>query len=72
MPTINLDGSPSWEHIPGAVEPGSLRGRRVAVEKLTTRGVCFVRETFRCPAAAVRALGVTPAVPGNVCYGREP
>ena len=26
----------------------SLAGRREAVEKVTTRGVCFVREVFRC------------------------
>ena len=26
----------------------SLAGRREAVEKVTTRGVCLVREIFRC------------------------
>jgi len=26
----------------------SLAGRREAVEKITTRGVCLVRETFAC------------------------
>ena len=26
----------------------ALRGRREAVERITTTGVCLVRETFRC------------------------
>jgi hypothetical protein len=60
MPTIRLDGSeylgrtssPLWRGPQDSLEcrrcGSSLTGRREAVQKVTTRGVCLVREVFRC------------------------
>ena len=60
MPTIKLDdspyeggtSSPPWRRPHDPLEckrcGSSLAGRREAVLKTTTRGVCFVREVFRC------------------------
>jgi hypothetical protein len=44
--------APPWEGPRPTLEckrcGSSLAGQREAVEKITTRGVCFVREVFRC------------------------
>jgi hypothetical protein len=60
MPSIQLDDSPfegrtsanPWEVPRPTLEckrcGSSLAGRREAVQKVTTRGVVLVRETFRC------------------------
>jgi hypothetical protein len=61
MPTINLDSTEfagrtsanPWEGPRPSLEykgcGSSLAGRREAVQQLTTtRGICFIREVFRC------------------------
>ena len=60
MPTISMDDSPysgrtaavPWrrphEELSCRRCGTRLAGHREAVEQVTTRGVCFVREVFRC------------------------
>jgi hypothetical protein len=60
MPRIDMNDTPfagktsavAWEGPRPTLEckhcGSSLAGRRAAVEKITTRGVCFVREVFKC------------------------
>ena len=42
----------------------SLAGRRKAVQKVTTRGVCLVREVFRCRCGRGRWIERQEVAPG--------